>query len=244
MLEAFGAAFSEPFGQGWQQVADLFLAFALSTGIGLERELRQKSAGMRTHTLVGVGSALIVLVSKYGFSDVLGPNTTLDPARVAAQIVSGIGFIGGGLIFVHRGAVSGLTTAAAVWLTAAVGMAAGAGLPVLAALTTGAYFLVVFGYTPLIDRLPGSKYAPSTLAVSYLGGQGVLRRALGECTSRGFVVRHLTTGRSSERPSEPGAVSVQLQVQGKGSVTELAAALAELDGVVRVDAEDAGVNPG
>ncbi|HET8560058.1 MAG TPA: MgtC/SapB family protein, partial [Marmoricola sp.] len=105
MLEAFG----QPFGQGWPQVADLFLALVLSTGIGLERELRQKSAGMRTHTLVGLGAALMMLVSKYGFTDVLGNGVSLDPSRVAAQIVSGIGFIGGGLIFVHRGAVSGLT---------------------------------------------------------------------------------------------------------------------------------------
>jgi putative Mg2+ transporter-C (MgtC) family protein len=240
------AAFGEPFGQGWQQVADLLIALLLSTGIGLERELRQKSAGMRTHTLVGVGSALFTLVSKYGFTDVLGNGVSLDPSRVAAQIVSGIGFIGGGLIFVHRGAVSGLTTAAAVWLTAGVGMAAGAGLPVLAALTTAAYFLVVFGYTPLVNRMPGSKYAPSTLVVSYRGGQGVLRRALGECTDRGFVVRHLSADRSDDRPADTdgGAVAVTLQVQGKGSVTELAAALSELAGVLRVSAEDTNVAPG
>lgn len=242
MVEAFG----QPFGQGWPQVADLFIALVLSTGIGLERELRQKSAGMRTHTLVGLGAALMMLVSKYGFTDVLGNGVSLDPSRVAAQIVSGIGFIGGGLIFVHRGAVSGLTTAAAVWLTAGVGMAAGAGLPVLAALTTAAYFLVVFGYTPLVNRMPGSKYAPSTLVVSYRGGQGVLRRALGECTDSGFVVRHLSTGRSDDRPpdTDGGAVAVTLQVQGKGSVTELAAALSELTGVLRVSAEDTSVAPG
>lgn len=84
-------------GQGWHQLGDLALAFGLSTLIGLERELRQKSAGLRTHTIVGVASALIVLVGKYGFSDVLSPGrVVLDPSRVTAQIVSGIGFIGGG----------------------------------------------------------------------------------------------------------------------------------------------------
>jgi len=240
------AAFGEPFGQGWQQVADLLIALLLSTGIGLERELRQKSAGMRTHTLVGVGSALFTLVSKCGFTDVLGHSISLDPARVAAQVVTGIGFIGGGLIFVHRGAVTGLTTAAAVWLTAAVGMAAGAGLPLLALLTTAAYFLVVFGYTPLVNRMPGSKYAPSTLVVTYRGGEGVLRRTLAECTDRGFVVRHLSAGRSDDSPSDTGGgtVSVTLQVQGRGSVTELAAALAEVAGMLRVHAEDTSVEPG
>lgn len=238
MLEAFG----QPFGQGWPQVADLFLALVLSTGIGLERELRQKSAGMRTHTLVGLGAALMMLVSKYGFTDVLGNGVSLDPSRVAAQIVSGIGFIGGGLIFVHRGAVSGLTTAAAVWLTAGVGMAAGAGLPVLAALTTAAYFLVVFGYTALINRLPWTRYAPSTLVVNYRDGEGVLRRALSECTSRGFVVRNLAADRDEEPGgARPKTVSVRLQVQGKGSLTELAAALSELDGMVNVATEDASI---
>jgi putative Mg2+ transporter-C (MgtC) family protein len=117
----------------WDLLWRLGLALALSSAIGVEREMRQKSAGLRTYTLVGVGAALFVLVSIYGFSDTLERGeTVLDPSRVAAQIVSGIGFIGGGLIFVRRDAVRGLTTAAGVWLTAAVGMAAGAGLAVLA----------------------------------------------------------------------------------------------------------------
>ena len=107
--------------------------------------MRQKSAGLRTHSLVGLGAALFVLVSTYGFSDVLDQDhVVLDPSRVAAQIVSGIGFIGGGLIFVRRDSVRGLTTAAGVWVTAAVGTAAGAGLGILATATTAAYFLVAY----------------------------------------------------------------------------------------------------
>jgi putative Mg2+ transporter-C (MgtC) family protein len=95
--------FGEPIGQSWLQLSELALAFVLSALIGLEREIRQKSAGLRTYTLVGVSSALIMLVSKYGFTDVLeNGRVVLDPSRVAAQIVSGIGFIGGGVIFVRR----------------------------------------------------------------------------------------------------------------------------------------------
>src|SRR6201996_9173800 len=90
-----------PSGQGFRQFGELGLAFVLSSLIGLEREWRQKSAGLRTHTLVGVGAALLVIISKYGFNDVLGDHVILDPSRVAAGIVSGIGFIGGGLIFVR-----------------------------------------------------------------------------------------------------------------------------------------------
>jgi putative Mg2+ transporter-C (MgtC) family protein len=118
--------FGELAGQGWLQIGELGLAFVLSALIGIEREIRQKSAGLRIYTLVGFAAALIMLVSKYGFGDVLSERVVLDPSRIAAQIVTGIGFIGGGLIFVRRDSVRGLTTAAIVWLTAAVGMACGA----------------------------------------------------------------------------------------------------------------------
>ena len=92
----------QPMGQGWYQLAELGLAFVLSASIGLEREVRQKSAGLRTYTLVGFSSALIMLVSKYGFTNIPDSGrVVLDPSRIAAQIVSGIGFIGGGLIFVR-----------------------------------------------------------------------------------------------------------------------------------------------
>src|SRR6202035_6178605 len=133
----------EPMGQSSLQLAELALAFVLSASIGLEREIRQKSAGLRTYTLVGFAAALIMLVSKYGFGDVLSERVVLDPSRIAAQIVTGIGFIGGGLIFVRRDSVRGLTTAAIVWLTAAVGMACGAGLPVLALFVTSLHFVIV-----------------------------------------------------------------------------------------------------
>ncbi|MCW2842694.1 MAG: magnesium transporter MgtC [Nocardioides sp.] len=236
---------SEPFGQGWLQVGELGLAFVLSSVIGLERELRQKSAGLRTHTLVGLGAALFMLVSKYGFDDVLSDHVTLDPSRVAAQIVSGIGFIGGGLIFVRRDAVSGLTTAASIWLTAAVGSAAGAGLPILAAVTTLLFFVAVPGYTALVRHLPRSRFAPSGLAVAYRDGEGVLRRVLAECTQRGFSVHHLTSHRpqpTEDDGDRAATVTVTLEVQGRAAVTQLAAALAEVDGVLRVDAEDVNIS--
>lgn len=250
--------FGESFGQGWVQVGELGLAFALSSLIGFEREWRHKSAGLRTHTIVGVAAALIMIISKYGFTDVLGSHVVLDPSRVAAQIVSGIGFIGGGLIFVRRDVVRGLTTAAVVWLTAAVGMAVGAGLPILAVLVTAGHFVVVYGFTPLAARLPGARNALSQLGMIYLDGHGVLRRALAECTQCGFAVSHLSADRVTDRSAMPtgsaggyderatpvatgaatDAVSVILQVEGSGSVADLAAALAEIDGMLVVNARD------
>src|ERR1700712_460821 len=127
----------------WDLIWRLALALGLSSAIGLERELRQKAAGLRTYTLVGLGSALFMMISKYGFFDVLSPGTVvLDPSRVAAQIVSGIGFIGAGVIFVRQDRVTGLTTAATVWLVTGIGMACGSGLLFLALAVTIAYFIV------------------------------------------------------------------------------------------------------
>src|ERR1700744_6563899 len=150
-------------GQGWRQASELGMALLLAGAIGLERELRQKDAGLRTHTLVGVGAALFMLVSKYGFTDVLEKGLiVLDPSRMAAQVVSVIGFLGAGLIFVSRGAVRGLTTAASIWVTAAVGSAAGAGLLVLAALTTGISFVVTLLLPVLRRHLPLAATGSST----------------------------------------------------------------------------------
>jgi putative Mg2+ transporter-C (MgtC) family protein len=144
---------SEIDGQGAKQFIELGTAFLLSAAVGLERELRHKSAGLRTYTIVGTSAALFLLISKYGFSDVLvNDRVVLDPSRVAAQIVTGIGFIGAGLIFVRQDTVRGLTTAATVWLVTAIGMACGAGLPFLALAVTFAYFIVAFLF-PLLIRL-------------------------------------------------------------------------------------------
>src|SRR3984957_15142608 len=162
--------------EGWAQMGELALPLVLSALIGLEREMRQKSAGLRTHTLVGVGAALFMLISKYGFNDVLAPGRiVLDPSRVAAQIVTGVGFLGAGLIFVRRDSVRGLTTAAAIWVTAAVGSAAGAGLPLLAVFATGIYFLVAVVFPVVTRRLPRSTTAISALRVRYPDGRGILR---------------------------------------------------------------------
>ncbi|MEV3984633.1 MgtC/SapB family protein [Nonomuraea sp. NPDC049758] len=227
-------------GQGWTQLGELGLALLLSAAIGLEREIRQKSAGLRTHTLVGFASALIMLVSKYGFADVLGEHVTLDPSRVAAQIVSGIGFIGGGLIFVRRDAVRGLTTAAVVWLTCAVGMAAGAGLWLLAVAVTAGHFLVLFAFTPLSARLPRSKYAQSRLHLTYLDRHGALRRVLALCSERGFVIAELTLERDQPRKDRE-SISIWLVVQGAGPVEVLITELLEIDGVLGVSSVDLDV---
>ncbi len=105
----------------------ILVAALCGTAIGYERATQRKSAGIRTHMVVAVASALFMLVSKYGFFDLLSlHDISLDPSRIAAQIVTGISFIGAGTILVRREQISGLTTAAGVWATAAIGMAVGA----------------------------------------------------------------------------------------------------------------------
>ncbi len=114
--------------QELSHLLNVLVAVVLGFAIGYERKLRYKEAGIRTHTIVCAGSALIMVVSKYGFGD-----EQADAARVAAQIVAGVGFLGAGIIVYRKHEVHGLTTAAGVWATAGVGMAAGAGLYIIAA---------------------------------------------------------------------------------------------------------------
>ena len=115
----------------------LLIALLCGGAIGYERSRQFKSAGIRTHIVVAVGAALTTLVSKYGFYDILAVhNISLDPSRIAAQIISGIGFIGAGMILTGHTRVSGLTTAAGIWATAAIGMTVGAGLYFIAIVAT------------------------------------------------------------------------------------------------------------
>ncbi len=113
----------------WDFILRLFVAGMLGAVVGLDREYRAKEAGYRTHFLVALGSALIMIVSQYGFQDIIQEDgVSLDPSRVAAQVVSGIGFIGAGTIIFQKQMVRGLTTAAGLWATAGIGLAVGAGL--------------------------------------------------------------------------------------------------------------------
>src|SRR5205814_7496373 len=166
------------------------VAAALGGAIGLERELRERQAGLRTHLVVCVGSALFTLVSAYGFSDW---GVRVDPTRIAAQIVTGIGFLGAGAIIRQGLSVRGLTTAATLWLVAAIGMAAGAGywdaaliatfgaLLTLGPLRTVAY-KIIRRYRPDVDRLvvdipAGGSPAPIIDAIERQGRRVVSREA-------------------------------------------------------------------
>lgn len=185
----------------------LSVAAALGGAIGMERELRERQAGLRTHLVVCVGSALFTLVSAYGFREFLiqgGPLVRADPTRIAAQIVSGIGFLGAGAIIRQGLSVRGLTTAATLWLVAAIGMASGAGyydaavIATLGALLTlGPLRIFAFRFTrrfrPAIERLlvevpAGGSPAPVIEVIELVGGRVVSMEIAQEGDRRSIAV--------------------------------------------------------
>lgn len=134
----------------WNFFLRVTLSGLLAGIIGLERELRSKDAGLKTHFLVGIGSAIIMIVSKYGFYDVLGKSgISLDPSRIAAQVVSGISFLGAGTIILEKHYIKGLTTAAGIWATSGIGLAIGAGMYSIGIFST---VLVLVGLE-ILDRI-------------------------------------------------------------------------------------------
>jgi putative Mg2+ transporter-C (MgtC) family protein len=141
----------------WEEVLGrVALAAALGGILGLERELREREAGLRTHLLVSVGSALFTIVSAYGFREFLTSNASVvraDPTRIAAQIVTGIGFLGAGAIIRQGLSIRGLTTAATLWVVAAIGLAAGAGYYSAAAITTAVALVALWPLRAVAYRL-------------------------------------------------------------------------------------------
>lgn len=137
----------------------LLVATALGAVIGLDREYRTKAAGFRTHVLVALGSALFMIISVHGFDDLPKDQMTLrmDPARIAAQVVTGIGFIGAGTIIFQKNVVKGLTTAAGLWVTAAVGMACGVGMYVLAIVSTLLVLICFEAFNFFLHKIRGKK---------------------------------------------------------------------------------------
>ena len=152
-------------------VLRLFVATGCGIIIGFERTTRYKEAGIRTHAIVALGAALLMLISKFGFPE----SGETDSARVAAQIVSGIGFLGAGMILVRRNTVSGLTTAAGIWTTSAVGMAIGAGMYTLGIATT----IIVVGIQVVFHSTWFQRYDrpsdPLTVILDIADPQPILR---------------------------------------------------------------------
>ena len=142
-----------------EYIIRLLVATALGAIIGLDREYRTKAAGFRTHVLVALGSALFMIISVHGFDDLPKDQLTLrmDPARIAAQVVTGIGFIGAGTIIFQKNVVKGLTTAAGLWVTAAIGLACGVGMYVLAIVSSLLVLICFEAFNFFLHKIRGKK---------------------------------------------------------------------------------------
>lgn len=207
----------------WDFALRLFVAGAMGVLIGLEREYRAKEAGYRTHFLVALGSALMMIVSQYGFMEVLKTDLIrLDPSRIAAKVVSGIGFIGAGTIILQKQIVRGLTTAAGIWATSGIGLAVGAGmyavgisatLLVLLGLETLSYFFKSIGLrNMMIDFSTDDKEAIKRVSKKFnTRNYVVVSYEMTEAYTNGKNVYHVSMVVKAKRMNEEGLLLMFLQ---------------------------------
>lgn len=216
----------------------LDLAIRLTTAavlgglVGLERHRADKAAGLRTHMLVCVGSALFMIVSAHGFGEVLRPSLVrLDPSRVASQVVSGIGFLGAGTILRRKDEVFGLTTAASIWAVAAVGLAAGGGMFAAAVAATAVVLLTLTGMRWVEDRIV-VRTATRVLSLLVVDGEAAERLAGSEFARPGLKVSRLRFS-AGDRPgtrrveatlsglSDHELLALAVRLQAAGEVLEV-----------------------
>jgi putative Mg2+ transporter-C (MgtC) family protein len=191
----------------WEIVAKILISAVLGGAVGAERERTGKWAGLRTHMLIAVGSALLTDVS-IAVGVEYGPDTGWDPGRIAAQIVSGLGFIGAGTIIQSRGAVHGLTTAAGLWVAGAIGLAVGAGYWTEALVTTVALLVILAALRPLARRLSGGREQSIALHISE---PDRLPELVGILDAEGIRAEHVDL---SEERGEDGARPVLIRYDG------------------------------
>jgi putative Mg2+ transporter-C (MgtC) family protein len=216
-----------------QMILRLIVAAVLGSIIGADREKLSWAAGLRTHMLVCVGACLLMIVSAFGFADILGtPHVILDPSRIAAQVVSGIGFLGAGSILLRGEIVRGLTTAASLWAVAAIGLAVGGGLYVESVAATALILIILAGIKPVEERLQ-RRHLTHEFVIEANDGElsiGALETALGYRARR--IVKYIARAGDSE-----GIENIAITIKGLSprDVDEIERELARIDGVKRVE---------
>ncbi len=204
-------------------------AFLLGGIIGLERHFRSKDAGFRTHSLVSMGSALFTVLSVYGFT----AGDDADSSRVAAQIVSGVGFLGAGLIILQKNVVKGLTTAAGLWVTAAIGMACGVAMFEVAAIAT---VLMLIGLEIVNKLIPQRGYQRAKVSCSSASSQEI-KALIGKLRDRGIQVYSLELKQSKTAQGAACEAKFELRMLKKKDNSLLLELLEDLDNVTIVAAE-------
>lgn len=216
----------------WELLVRLLVAAILGSIVGAERERLTWAAGLRTHMLVCVGACLFMIVSAFGFSDILStPNVILDPSRVAAQVVSGIGFLGAGSILLRGEMVRGLTTAASIWAVAAIGLAVGGGLYVEAVAATIVILIILAGIKPLEDRFQKRHIAHEFLVETDADGITLpaLEEALGWRARR--ITRYVALPGDGAGQGDGRRIALTLSRLSPREVPEVERALRSVPGV-------------
>lgn len=212
-------------------VGRLGLATLLGLLVGIERERREHAAGMRTHAVVSLASAMIMLVSAYGFPE--EGVYRFDPMRLSAQVVSGIGFLGAGVIIFRRNVVHGLTTAASVWAVAGVGLAVGGGLPITASVGTAFLLLIQGGLRPVKQRLFQDQGHQHRILLSVDESKGVLKGVRKVATGNpGFELVSLNFDDSTE--DSAGLVRLRLEVEDPDDILMIVQQLQDISGVTKL----------
>ncbi|OPA79435.1 magnesium transporter [Paenibacillus selenitireducens] len=211
----------------------LIIAGICGVMIGYERKSRMKEAGVRTHFVVAIGAALMMMVSKYGFDDILGhEGVGLDPSRVASQVVSGISFLGAGMIFLQRQHVKGLTTAAGIWTTAGIGLAFGSGMYFMGA---GVTLIILAGQKLLHRQFRWLAFPKSEQLILQMENEpdlvgGITRILMDKNIS-------ILNFHAEKMDKEAAYIEIYMQVKVPGSYpgTELLSLIQEIPGVKSVE---------
>lgn len=211
----------------------ILLAALLGGGIGLERELSGQSAGLRTHITISLGAALFAIASAYSFTEFIQPraetNYQVDVTRIASTIVTGVGFLGGGVILKHGGTVSGLTTAASIWVTGAVGLTVGLGSFFIAAFTTFVLLLVLAGLRAPRRWLQQHAVARESVEIELTAGADA-----GEIVNMVFALPGISVKGISIHDGESGTRTIRADLKGTNLQARLAT-LAGRDDVIDID---------
>lgn len=190
----------------WEYFLRILIASICGGVIGFERSRRQKDAGLRTHILVALGSALLIIVSKYGFMDVVTiPGMRTDASRIAANVVTGISFLGAGVIFVRNDSIKGLTTAAGLWSVTGIGLAIGAGLYTIGIYATLLILLIQFLTHGHLRKLEGMRR--ETISITYADAPDGMERIKKQLEEHNIFIHHIQMERN---PDE--SITVQLDI--------------------------------
>ncbi|MFC5406885.1 MgtC/SapB family protein [Cohnella soli] len=219
----------------------LFLSVLLGGLIGFERERKNHAAGLRTHTLVCLGSCLIMMLSMYGFADFVNePNVRLDPARLAAQVITGVGFLGAGTILFTGKSITGLTTAASVWVVMAIGLTIGAGFYLPAIVSVIMVLLILWGLNIVEKKFVNSR-SDCSFSITTAGGVLQIDDVQRLLNAHGVKLVKVRFEESEVTLDDPDArrrrITMSVVLPGKGQLLEVANDISRLQGVIGIVVE-------